>query len=89
MALDVFYKWPLEMLYMYGYWGSAAREDLCGQLTGYDAKFWAANEEDCNRIIDRKIDQITTLVACMMYFYFVFSTIWRGWNRLLSKLFSH
>lgn len=77
-------RWPLKILYTYGYWGSQVREDLCAALTGYDSRFWAKNSDDCEVIIERKIDQLTVVLLCLLYFFLLFRALWRVWDRILG-----
>lgn len=63
---------PLYSLYFkgpenIGFWGGAAREDICFSLTTSPSSFWQENPIQCNILCEQRFEAFITLINFIIY----------------------
>lgn len=63
----LFLAYPLHQLYRRGIWNGKPLEDICAQLTNYEADFWAAHPIACTEIVERNFDSWLAYAEFIIY----------------------
>jgi hypothetical protein len=65
---------PLKMLYLkgpnfsgFGFWEGKDPAGICSQLSNVPASFWVSNKQECEGMIERKLESIVVLVLMSVY----------------------
>lgn len=74
-VFDYLLRYPLHLLYRYGYWQGAKDSDICANLTNMPSSFWEANGEQCADLITRRVYGLSISSIVLVYFSLIVQLI--------------
>lgn len=70
-VFDYLLRYPLHLLYRYGYWQGAEDSDICANLTNMPSSFWEVNRGQCADLITRRVYGLSISSIVLVYFSFI------------------
>ncbi len=61
------FHYPLQQLYLRGYWQSRTPEDICASITQYKADFWHEHPVECDELIYNHFDSYLVWIQMAAY----------------------
>jgi hypothetical protein len=59
--------YPLQQLYIRGWWNGRPMEDICAHLTNHQSKFWIQHPEECAIVIENNFDSWLVYTQFALY----------------------
>lgn len=80
---------PLRYLYLngpsffgFGFWNGANTDHICSEMTKVNDGFWTLHPNECNDLINQRVQSFMIMIAILFYFLFWFRNIYRALVRL-------
>ena len=70
-----FVVWPLQQLYVRGWWRNMPPEDICAHLTNYKSDFWLQHSTECNELISNHFSSYLVWILFAFYVYVVYAIL--------------